>query len=117
MAAQVLAEKRTTRRWPRRFRPVDPAPKIRWRFGWRFGTSLLKMHRRGIQGNRKERLHLHGYSSCRTSGVQEAKTMKKLDFAVSIQVERATGDVLAAYLQIRRGKAAAVREFADGNAF
>ena len=42
--------------------------------------------------------------------------MKSLEFRVNIEVEKATGELLAAYFQIRKGKAAKVREFAEGNA-
>jgi len=35
----------------------------------------------------------------------------------TVSVDNLTGDVLAAYLRVRPGKAAETREFADGNAF
>ena len=43
--------------------------------------------------------------------------MKELEFRVNIEVEKKTGTVLAVYFQIRKGRAARVREFAEGNAF
>ena len=44
-------------------------------------------------------------------------TMKSYDFAVSIETDSRTGDVLAVYFRIRKGKAADVREFENGNVF
>ena len=43
--------------------------------------------------------------------------MKKLDLRIDVQVDKKTGSVSAVYFQIRRGHAAHVREFAEGNAF
>ncbi len=43
--------------------------------------------------------------------------MKKLHFKFSIEVEEKTGTILAAYFQVREGRAAKVKEFAEGNAF
>ena len=43
--------------------------------------------------------------------------MKSLAFSISFEVEKATGELLAVYFQIRKGKSAKTREFADGNAF
>ncbi len=40
-----------------------------------------------------------------------------LNFQVWIETDDATGNVLAAYFQIRKGKSHETREFADGNAF
>ncbi|MBL9090274.1 MAG: hypothetical protein JNL96_03565 [Planctomycetaceae bacterium] len=39
------------------------------------------------------------------------------EFEVKLTVDKDTGEMLAAYFQIRRGKANEVREFANGNAF
>lgn len=39
------------------------------------------------------------------------------EFNVIVTTNKRTGDLLAVYFQIRRGKAAKVREFEDGNAF
>jgi uncharacterized protein YuzE len=43
--------------------------------------------------------------------------MKRIDLGVSIQVNKETGDVSAVYFRIRQGRAARVRELAEGNAF
>ncbi len=43
--------------------------------------------------------------------------MKSLEFNVVCEVEKATGELLAVYFQIRKGKSAKTREFANGNAF
>jgi uncharacterized protein YuzE len=42
--------------------------------------------------------------------------MKKNDFSfrVSIEIENDTGRVLAVYLQVREGRSATVKEYADG---
>lgn len=39
------------------------------------------------------------------------------EFLVSVETDKRTGALLAVYFQIRRGKAAEVREVADGTAF
>jgi len=39
------------------------------------------------------------------------------EFGLNVTIDKATGETLAVYFQIRKGKAAKVREFADGNAF
>lgn len=44
-------------------------------------------------------------------------TKKKIDLDMTIQINRETGKVSAAYFYIRKGKSAHVREFADGAAF
>ena len=41
----------------------------------------------------------------------------KHDFGIGIEVENNTGELLAVYFQIRKGKAAQTKEFADGNVF
>lgn len=41
----------------------------------------------------------------------------KLEFAVSISTDDTTGELLAVYFQIRRGKVDRTIEFADGDAF
>jgi uncharacterized protein YuzE len=41
----------------------------------------------------------------------------KTNFAISVEVDKDTGRVLAVYLQVREGKAASVEEFAGGRAF
>jgi hypothetical protein len=41
----------------------------------------------------------------------------KRDFFVGVTTDSRTGRLMAVYFQFRRGKAAKVREFADGNAF
>ncbi len=38
-------------------------------------------------------------------------------FAVSVEINEQTGDVMAAYFQLRRGRAATVKEFAKGAVF
>jgi hypothetical protein len=43
--------------------------------------------------------------------------MSQLQFRVSTDTDDATGDVLAVYFQIRKGKVHETREFAGGNAF
>jgi uncharacterized protein YuzE len=43
--------------------------------------------------------------------------MKPFEFAVSVEVDKHTGAVLAAYFQVRRGRSAETREFAGGKAF
>jgi uncharacterized protein YuzE len=42
---------------------------------------------------------------------------RKFSFRVTIETEDASGRVLALYLQIREGKPARTREYADGNVF
>lgn len=39
------------------------------------------------------------------------------DFKVSVATEKQSGRILAVYFQVRKGKAAEVREFANGAAF
>ncbi len=43
--------------------------------------------------------------------------VNKFSFRISIETENDTGQVLAVYLQIREGKSAAVKEYADGKVF
>ena len=43
--------------------------------------------------------------------------MTKTNFAISVQINQETGDVLAAYFRIREGKAAEVREIEEGVVF
>ncbi len=43
--------------------------------------------------------------------------MKPVEFRVKVEVEKKTGQLLAVYFQIRKGRASKVKEFADGNAF
>ena len=38
-------------------------------------------------------------------------------FKVGVETNDQTGDVIAVYLQIRKGKVAKVKEYADGNVF
>lgn len=38
-------------------------------------------------------------------------------FAIEVTVDEATGNTISAYFQIRRGRVAETREFADGAAF
>jgi hypothetical protein len=42
--------------------------------------------------------------------------MKQFNFSLSTEIDKATGQVLAMYLQVRKGKAAHVRELAGGKA-
>ena len=39
------------------------------------------------------------------------------DFEVSVELENKTGEVLAVYFQVRKGKSAETREFDNGRAF
>lgn len=39
------------------------------------------------------------------------------DFHVAVTTDKNTGDLLAVYFQVRKGHAAEVREYEDGNAF
>ena len=41
----------------------------------------------------------------------------KLDLGLGLEIDHRTGELIAAYLQIRRGKSAEVREFENGNVF
>jgi uncharacterized protein YuzE len=41
----------------------------------------------------------------------------KHNFSVSVEVNRLTGEVIAAYFTIRKGKVNETREFAEGRAF
>ena len=41
----------------------------------------------------------------------------KFSFRVNVEAENETGRVLAVYLQVREGKSATVKEYADGNVF
>jgi len=41
----------------------------------------------------------------------------KHQFKIDIETDDETGDILAVYFQIRKGKSAEVREFCDGKAF
>ena len=41
----------------------------------------------------------------------------KFSFHVNVETHDQTGEVLAVYLQIRKGKASTTREYADGNLF
>ena len=43
--------------------------------------------------------------------------MKQIELSISVQVNHANGSVGAVYFQVRRGRAAKVRELANGNAF
>jgi hypothetical protein len=43
--------------------------------------------------------------------------MNKPSFSINILTNEQTGDLMAVYFQIRKGKAAEVREFAEGAAF
>ncbi len=43
--------------------------------------------------------------------------MDKYHFGVSVETDKASGRILAAYLQVRRGRVAETREYADGNCF
>jgi hypothetical protein len=45
------------------------------------------------------------------------EAMNKMHYRVHIETESATGDVLAVYFQIRRGKSHECREFQDGAVF
>jgi hypothetical protein len=38
-------------------------------------------------------------------------------FEVTVETDKATGDILAVYFRVRRGKSVKVVEMADGNAF
>jgi uncharacterized protein YuzE len=42
---------------------------------------------------------------------------RSLSFGVLVTTNKVTGEIMAAYLQIREGKAAEVREYCDGAAF
>ena len=42
---------------------------------------------------------------------------KKFSFRVTVETENGTGEVLAVYFQVRKGKSATVRDYADGNVF
>ncbi len=42
---------------------------------------------------------------------------KRFSFAVNVEAETGTGRLLSAYIQIRQGKSARMREFANGNVF
>ena len=41
----------------------------------------------------------------------------KHTFAVSVEVNQATGEVIAVYFRVRKGKSARTQEFANGNLF
>ena len=41
----------------------------------------------------------------------------KSDFDLSVETDNDTGRVIAVYFQVRKGKAATVREYANGQAF
>ena len=43
--------------------------------------------------------------------------MKQIDLHLDVQINKETGGVSAVYFRIRKGRAAQVREFAEGNAF
>jgi uncharacterized protein YuzE len=43
--------------------------------------------------------------------------MSKFNFAVATDTDNTTGEVLAVYFQIRKGRVHETREFAGGNAF
>lgn len=43
--------------------------------------------------------------------------MMAIEFGISVDTDDATGEVIAVYFQIRRGKVHETREFADGAAF
>jgi uncharacterized protein YuzE len=43
--------------------------------------------------------------------------MTKLNFGLSIDTDNASGEVVAVYFQIRKGRSHETREFADGAAF
>lgn len=38
------------------------------------------------------------------------------EFRINVTTDKETGDLMAVYFQVRRGRAAKVREFSDGNA-
>jgi uncharacterized protein YuzE len=42
---------------------------------------------------------------------------RKHDFDVTVEVENATGEVLAVYFRVRKGKSALTKEYARGNVF
>lgn len=42
---------------------------------------------------------------------------QRLSFGVLVTTNKLTGEIMSAYLQIREGKAAEVREFCNGSAF
>jgi uncharacterized protein YuzE len=42
---------------------------------------------------------------------------RRFAFGVSLETDNTTGQVMAAYLKVRDGKSASVREYADGKAF
>jgi uncharacterized protein YuzE len=41
----------------------------------------------------------------------------KFSFGISVETRDQTGEVIAVYFQIRKGRAKVTREYADGNAF
>ena len=43
--------------------------------------------------------------------------MKDFNFQLKVSIEKQTGRVMAVYFQVREGKAAKVRELAEGKAF
>ena len=43
--------------------------------------------------------------------------MDRFHFRVSVETHDQTGEVLATYFQVRKGKVAVTKEYADGNAF
>src|SRR5260221_11413554 len=43
--------------------------------------------------------------------------MSPIRFSMQVEVEESTGEVTAVYFQVREGKAAKVKEFADGTVF
>jgi hypothetical protein len=57
----------------------------------------------------------HALDRSRAEACAEATTMKA--FSVKVEVEQSTGRILAAYFQIRKGKVARTREFAEGIVF
>lgn len=42
---------------------------------------------------------------------------ENIELGLSIEIDDPSGDVIAAYLRIRRGKVAATKELANGNAY
>jgi hypothetical protein len=48
---------------------------------------------------------------------KEDSLMNEPDFKVTLETDKSTGELLAVYFQIRRGKATTVKEVVDGAAF
>jgi uncharacterized protein YuzE len=48
---------------------------------------------------------------------QDQAQMKKYSFAINVETNDQTGEVMAAYFRVRKGKVAETREYADGAVF